>query len=267
MLPRLVIATLIALAAPASAEELPDRAQRALDRYRAERAELQAGFDTEVAELQRHYQRLQADHEQDLTEAAADATRDLKRAVSSRSPIAEQALVYREILRLDQGDADARAFFTTLGTLEDELAAIVPEQAAGAGTSVDLALALSQPDPTTGGTTVGDLLAAGIPFRVHRHDAASGRTFIVDYTPGTARLHEIRAGNLGPERCEGAPEVVGDTIHVVWERNQGFMTIPASLTTEPQAATAGAGAITVQIIPADAVGPASDEPGISAQQR
>ena len=54
------------------------------------------------------------------------AIRDLKRLVNRRGDIAEQALIYKQVLRLDSSEQEAVEFFTAIGTIEQVLADIEP---------------------------------------------------------------------------------------------------------------------------------------------
>lgn len=245
------------LAALAPCAELQPRAQRALDRLAAEQSKLEAEYAKGMGELETHAAALREQHLQELAEARADAITDLKRATSSRDPIAEQALVQREILRLDPEDKDARAFFTVLGTLEQELAAVPePQQAV----SVDLAAATLAPP------TAGDLLAAGKPFRVYRSSGNNSQGYIVDYRPDEVTMARSNTPDQPYIRSLGPPAIKGDTIHLKWANSQGWMEIPTALGFEPMDGRAAAGACSVQQIPLDAVGP-TEPPGIQAQRR
>lgn len=87
-----------------------DSFNQSVGRAQAERDEVIAAADQDLAQAtQRAQQR---------------AIRDLKRMVTSRTDAATTAIVYREVLSLDQYDADARAFFTAIGTLDDVLATL-----------------------------------------------------------------------------------------------------------------------------------------------
>lgn len=106
---------LIVVAVALVAEEAPldPKVQRILDDYR-----------DELVQAADHYTEAVAD-------ARSDTVRDLKRQVRSSTPVPERVAIMREVLRIDRNESDARAFFQTLGTLEDELAALGegPEQA------------------------------------------------------------------------------------------------------------------------------------------
>ena len=104
---------------PAEADrepELPRTAQRAVDRY------LASLNDANDALAQAH-----AEHVEAITKARGGLIKALERSVSSRSSIPEQAAIYRLILTYDRGNAAARGFFESIGTLTQTLADLEAE--------------------------------------------------------------------------------------------------------------------------------------------
>ncbi|MDA3960057.1 MAG: hypothetical protein PF961_04640 [Planctomycetota bacterium] len=75
-----------------------------------------------------------------------DALKSLRRLIRSSDTISEQAAVHRAILGIDRSDEDAVAFFTTLKTLDRELAALDdPQDVDTSDAGVDLLAAKKAP--------------------------------------------------------------------------------------------------------------------------
>ena len=101
------------------AVELPSQAQRLMDSFHAVVQEADE-------ELAKEVEKAEAEHRDEINNAVEKTLKGLKRSLRSRSPVEDQIAIYRTILRLNQSDEDAIAFFTSIGTLEEVLADIEP---------------------------------------------------------------------------------------------------------------------------------------------
>jgi hypothetical protein len=107
------------------------RIERALEDHHAAVNAATRERDQEVAQVD---QRLR----QAIEAHRARSVRDLQRLLRHATAVTEQVLIHRALLEVDRDHAPSRAFFTTLGTLEQELAALAPSLPSAPSTAVDI---------------------------------------------------------------------------------------------------------------------------------
>ena len=82
--------------------------------------------DEAEKDYQAKMQEAAAERAEAVAEGREKAVRDLKRLVNKRGDVAEQAMIYKQVLRLERGDEEAVQFFTAIGTIEQVLADLEP---------------------------------------------------------------------------------------------------------------------------------------------
>ena len=108
----------VAFACAAESEKDP-KVIRLLDEF----TEAVTEAETEAAAI---IEEAKAEKNASIIKARDEAVRDLKRLIRRNTDFAEQAGIYKEVLRLDRYDENAITFFTNIGTLEQMLADLEP---------------------------------------------------------------------------------------------------------------------------------------------